>query len=150
MDYSQIRASYIDENGNKIYSTPGFKPGVERIKTISSDGGTNTSGSSWISGYGLVLSLSDIEAIIPQLQNVSAQLKEMWNSSMNSSLARIEDSWAGEDALRYTEKVRALDPRVNKMCQAIDLLAQTYQKVLDRSLSTESDVAQKISNIATY
>ena len=126
MDYSQIRASYIDENGNKIYSTPGFKPGVERIKTISSDGGTNTSGSSWISGYGLVLSLSDIEAIIPQLQNVSAQLKEMWNSSMNSSLARIEDSWAGEDALRYTEKV------------------------LDSSVSTERYVAQKISNITTY
>lgn len=47
----------------------------------------------------------------------------------------------------YTDKVQALDPRVDKVCQAIDLLAQTYQKVLDRSRNTVSDVAQKISSI---
>ena len=136
---------YTDANGNRrrewVYITDG--PNI----SISKPGPTPISGTPGPGGFGLSLSLNDIEAIIPQLQNVSSQLKEMWNSSMHSSLARIEDSWAGEDALRYTEKVRALDPRVNKMCQAIDLLAQTYQKVLDRSVATESDVAQKISSI---
>ena len=52
-----------------------------------------------------------------------------------------------KDARQYTEKIQALDPRVDKVCQAIDLLAQTYQKAIDKSLEIESDVAQNISNI---
>ena len=97
--------------------------------------------------FGLMLSLSDIEEMIPKLRQASTDLRDTWSKTINSTLARIENSWAGEDAKVYTDKVQALDPRVDKICQAIDLLAQTYQKVLDRSRNTVSDVAQKISSI---
>ena len=97
--------------------------------------------------FGLMLSLSDIEEMIPKLRQASTDLKDTWSKTINSTLAKIENSWAGEDAKVYTDKVQALDPRVDKICQAIDLLAQTYQKVLDRSRNTVSDVAQKISSI---
>ena len=85
--------------------------------------------------------------MIPKLRQASTDLRDTWSKTINSTLAKIENSWAGEDAKVYTDKVQALDPRVDKVCQAIDLLAQTYQKVLDRSRNTVSDVAQKISSI---
>ena len=98
--------------------------------------------------FGLMLSLSDIEEMIPKLRQASTDLKDVWSKTINSTVAKIENSWAGEDARVYTDKVQALDPRVDKVCQAIDLLAQTYQKVLDRSRTTVSEVSQKISSIS--
>lgn len=96
-------------------------------------------------GMGLVLSLSDIEAIIPKLQSVSSELRTLWKNTLSGSVAKIENSWAGGDAKVYIDKVQALDPQVNNMCEAIDLLAKTYQKVLDRSRATMTDVYQKIA-----
>lgn len=98
--------------------------------------------------FGLMLSLSDIEEMIPKLRQASTDLKDTWSKTLNTSLAKIENSWAGEDAKVYTDKVQALDPQVDKMCQAIDLLAQTYQKVLDKSRTTVTEVSQKISSIS--
>lgn len=96
-------------------------------------------------GSGLILSLSDIEAIIPKLQSVSSELRTLWKNTLSGSVAKIENSWAGGDAKVYTEKVQALDPQVNNMCEAVDLLAKTYQKVLDRSRQTITEVSQNIA-----
>ena len=95
--------------------------------------------------FGLMLSLSDIEALIPKLQSASTELTTLWNNTLSGSIGRIENSWAGADAKVYTEKVEALDPQVKNMIQAIDLLAKTYQKVLDRSKQTITEVSQNIA-----
>lgn len=48
--------------------------------------------------FGLMLSLSDIEEMIPKLRQASTDLRDTWSKTINSTLAKIENSWAGEDA----------------------------------------------------
>ena len=97
--------------------------------------------------FGLMLSLSDIEEMIPKLRQASTDLRDTWSKTINSTLAKIENSWAGDDAKVYIERVKSMDPQVDKVCQAIDLLAQSYQKVLDNSRDKTLIVKEAISRV---
>ena len=98
-------------------------------------------------GAGLIVSISDVEEIIPKLRSVSEQLKTSWSSTLNSTISKLENSWAGDDAKVYIERVKSMDPQVDKVCQAIDLLAQSYQKVLDNSRDKTLIVKEAISRV---
>ena len=98
-------------------------------------------------GAGLIVSISDVEEIIPKLRSVSEQLKTSWSSTLNSTISKLENSWAGDDAKVYIERVKSMDPQVDKVCQAIDLLAQSYQKVLDNSRDKTLIVKDAISRV---
>ena len=97
--------------------------------------------------FGLMLSLSDIEEMIPKLRQASTDLKDVWSKTINSTVAKIENSWDGDDAKVYIERVKSMDPQVDKVCQAIDLLAQSYQKVLDNSRDKTLIVKEAISRV---
>lgn len=155
--YKEIKQVTIADGGGTNIVKPPLPEEKQAITTQPIEkspgvggGGPGSVTSSISTGFGLALSFAEIEEIIQKLKVVSAQLREAWNQTLNGTLAQIENSWAGADAVQYTEKVRILDPRVERICQAIDLLAQTYQKALSSSMTTESNVAQQISSINNY
>lgn len=76
----------------------------------------------------IVYSIDELQANTKMLRETAESVIAVWNDIINTQIGELEKSWAGPDASVYTEKVKAFDPKIKAACQAIELLADTFDK----------------------
>ena len=97
-------------------------------------------------GEKIALTLPEIEAIIQKLRASESRLREIWGELINNYIRQIENSWAGPDAEAYIAKVKAFEPKIENIAQALSLLADTYQRVITRSQDVQQQVLNVVNN----
>ncbi len=97
-------------------------------------------------GDRITLTIPEIEAIIQKLRGSESRLREIWAELINNYIRQIENSWAGPDAEAYIEKVKAFDPKIENIAQALSLLADTYQRVITSSQDVQQQVLNVVNN----
>ena len=83
------------------------------------------------SGPDLAITVPEVENIISKLKTAGKNLQDYWTVIFDTELAKLKDSWAGPDMEQYIQRVEALDPKLDKAVEAIDLLMNTYKKALE-------------------
>lgn len=76
----------------------------------------------------IILNLEDLQANTQVLKETVKNVIVMWNDILYKQIEDLENSWVGADASLYTEKVKAFDKKIKAACQAIELLADTFNK----------------------
>lgn len=69
------------------------------------------------------------------------------NNIINTRIAQISQSWIGDAARMYTDKVIEYDKKVHAVCDSLNLLKDTYSKSLGDVQNMQSDVMNDINSI---
>ena len=85
-----------------------------------------------------------IEQLSTESKKCSEQLKTLWEELKDKSIAVIDSSWVGKDAAAYTTKVLEKENAVMSVCQALELLGDTYLKVLQSIENAEKTAVDAI------
>lgn len=93
------------------------------------------------------LSLEQVSSIVTKINSASEQISTNWNSIKSEDLAKIRSSWAGNDCEAYIKKVEEMDSDMQKAIQALNLLAQTYQKVQQSITTTQEKITSAVSGL---
>ncbi len=95
----------------------------------------------------LALSFDNINDLITYIDKAKTQLQELWNGTILNLVNQIEGSWFGADSAAYIEKVKALEPKINNMIKALELLSQTYKKSLEKSRATQQASKNAVNSL---
>ena len=98
-------------------------------------------------GYDINISVSEIKSNITVLKSAVNTIKSNWEGVTKTNVAKLNNSWAGDDCAAYIEKVNEMDKQVNTSVDALNLLINTYQKALDQLTESQSKIASSIKNM---
>lgn len=87
-----------------------------------------------------------INQLSSDAKKCSEQLKTLWGELKDKSIAVIDSSWVGKDAAAYTTKVLEKENAIISVCQALELLGDTYAKVALQIENAEQNAVNAIQN----
>ena len=88
-----------------------------------------------------------INSFISRINSSIEEINSTWNNVVTTDIEIIKNSWASTDAANYIDKLLAEGDKISDAVQGLQLLANTYQKVLQEHAATEQDIAGSINNI---
>ena len=142
------------QNPQKPSETPGG-PGVQNP-------GTPSEGTEWLTNpraptegtitpvapvVTLLLSPEQLAENTRVLREASQSIKDSWNEINTKQIAELENSWAGKDAAAYIDKVRSCDKKIVATCDAIEILAKTFEKASNKLNETQNELTNYVSTI---
>jgi uncharacterized protein YukE len=87
-----------------------------------------------------------INQLSSDAKKCSEQLRTLWGELKDKSIAVIDSSWVGKDAAAYTTKVLEKENAIISVCQALELLGDTYAKVALQIENAEQNAVNAIQN----
>ncbi len=87
-----------------------------------------------------------INQLSSESKKCSEQLRTLWGELKDKSIAVIDSSWVGKDAAAYTTKVLEKENAIISVCQALELLGDTYAKVALQIENAEQNAVDAIQN----
>ena len=88
-----------------------------------------------------------VESIVvnqSNLKNAAAELENLWRT-INAEIARINDSWVGQDASMYTDKLTKMEPRVRATIYALKAIANTYSRALQNIEDNQNRIKNELA-----
>ena len=95
----------------------------------------------------LLLSPEQLAENTRVLREASQSIKDSWNEINTKQIAELENSWAGKDAAAYIDKVRSCDKKIVATCDAIEILAKTFEKASNKLNETQNELTNYVSTI---
>ena len=99
------------------------------------------------SSSNLKVNEENINSFINQIDTSIDTLNSTWNSIVTTDIETIKNSWASNDATSYIDKLMAEGDKISDIVQALKLLEETYQKVLNESTATGQDVSGSVGRL---
>ena len=93
------------------------------------------------------ITYSELESNIATLKSAVNTIKTNWDGVNKTNIAKLNNSWAGDDCAAYIKKVQAMDGQVNNAVEALNLLIETYEKARDQIKEQQSKITSKIADI---
>ncbi|MBQ6497494.1 MAG: hypothetical protein IJI58_02130 [Bacilli bacterium] len=82
-------------------------------------------------GQDLNITYNQLEEIIATLKKSISSLKNSWEVETKRNVAKLDNSWVGEDCASYTSKLTGMDKKVTNTIAALELLCSTYEQARD-------------------
>lgn len=86
--------------------------------------------------------------LIGKINECKDLINDVWNSLKTEDIAKINNSWAANDAKTYVDKLLSEEKKINSLNSALSLLSNTYQKVMNESSATGEEVKTSINKIS--
>ena len=103
-------------------------------------GGTSTA-----SGVDINISYNELESNLSRLKSGLNNLKSNWEGVIQTNIAKLEQSWIGDDCSAYITKLKESDTKVKKSIEAIQLLITTYTQALEVIKANQASVTNTIA-----
>ncbi len=143
-EYKGVLQDFVNQMG---FSATNLTP-TYGVSSFVNTGATKTNISKKLSVPAtLALSFDNINDLITYIDKAKTQLQELWNGTILNLVNQIEGSWFGADSAAYIEKVKALEPKINNMIKALELLSQTYKKSLEKSRATQQASKNAVNSL---
>ena len=78
-----------------------------------------------------------------KLKEVASDIRTKWEV-IKGITNEIRNSWVGKDAEIYTDKLNNMGPKLDKTIEALDLIANTYEKALQEINQTQNIVQKEL------
>ncbi len=98
-------------------------------------------------GTNIIYSAEELVANQNSLDAISSEIKSSWDSIKNTELVNIQNSWAGNDAQAYIDKINQLDSRIEDSIKAINLLSRTFDLAATTLQETQENTIKMLNNI---
>ena len=95
----------------------------------------------------IAVNKSNLEANSQKIKAAASKLDSIWNEIKVNQIGRINDSWVGSAAEEYTSKVLNMEPKVNAVKEALQLIAKSYDAAINEIDSKQSQLTSKIKGI---
>lgn len=105
--------------------------------------GTSTSNNNDI----LKIQDGDINGLITETNKCVSDIINVISKIKNVEIPTINNSWAATESKSYVDKVSQSITKMENICKALDLLAQTYTKALQMNEQTGNQVSNYVNNI---
>ncbi len=88
-----------------------------------------------------------IPGIISAINECTKDIEILLNNIKNNEINTINNSWVANEASSYVEKVNQATDKMNRINQALNLLATTYDKALKMNEETSKQVNNYVNNM---
>ena len=102
-------------------------------------------GTSAASGVDINISYNELESNLSRLKSGLNNLKSNWEGVIQTNIAKLEQSWIGDDCSAYITKLKESDTKVKKSIEAIQLLITTYTQALEVIKANQASVTNTIA-----
>ena len=97
-------------------------------------------------GKKMSFDIATISSYITKLNKASQDLRQRWLTLSNITIKQVQVSWAGKDANQYIENVLKEKEHIEAICSALELLAKTYQIVVDKLRLHQEEMVKFVRN----
>ena len=141
------KMSDLDEWKEKKKAEYDANPYNEKNYANIANGKPTASNPNNIPRSNLKVNEESITSFINLIDSSVDEINSTWNSIVTTDIETIKNSWASTDAANYIDKLLAEGDKINNVIDSLQLLANTYQKVLQEHAATEQEVTGSINNI---
>ena len=92
-----------------------------------------------------------VDALNSNIKNINSSkqiIMDDWNTILNDLFPKLQNSWAGTASKSYIDATLKYKAKVEALLDSLDLLSSTLQKASDLITSTDSELANNISNMS--
>lgn len=126
---------------------PPLRAEEENENTTETEHPSSSSTNSPILGPTLRLDYDSIENLIKEIKESMEILSNSWNDIEKVQLETINQSWAAEGAKDYINAVQEKGKVIEKINKVLNILIETYQKIVNEGKESQTSVADILSRI---
>ena len=94
-----------------------------------------------------MMSAAKVEANAKAYKAAAAKIRECWNDISKKQIPALTSSWAGKDAATYIEQVQTYEVKITAACEALDLLAETFNKASTELNKKVEELANQVQKL---